>query len=458
MKSLLFVLLLACICLPENVPAAEQPVPAKSKSNSNSKAKNARKAAPNSVVTINRPMRPPAGFVPRVEAALQHGCVHEQEVQAAALRLGIPRSDIENILPGLHPSPGSSEPVCINYAEAVLPAGIGSSLAVLEPRSEKTAIAVTVVRSNSNGSIDSTRQTLSMAGWRELIVPAVEIRGGNSDGILSLPDHLQWEANILLRRLVVDVESLPRHQVRIVLHTPGGESFDKIAAIELIDTASERVVDSVVWLDRDDDIGAYFNPRGDNFERLFWESPVEFTRITRGVGKGAVTIKRRVAVKSSGKKKKSFVSRTIRYRGLHVGIDFAVPVGTPVRAVADAVVVFVGPRGGYGNLIVLEHGKNYQTYYAHLSRFADELTVGQKIFRGEEIGYVGMTGITTGPHLHFEIRKDNQYFDPLASQNNMTLWNLYPEEHAQLLAKFVALNVTRATRQLPPAIRSAQSR
>ena len=140
---------------------------------------------------------------------------------------------------------------------------------------------------------------------------------------------------------------------------------------------------------------------------------------------------------------------TIRYRGHHVGIDFAVPVGEPVRAVADATVVHVGPRGGYGNLVVLEHGKNYQTYYAHLSRFADGLSVGDRVLRGEEIGYVGMTGVTTGPHLHFEIRKENQYFDPLAKENNMTLWNLYPEEHAQLLAKIVALNVTRGGRQLP---------
>jgi murein DD-endopeptidase MepM/ murein hydrolase activator NlpD len=118
--------------------------------------------------------------------------------------------------------------------------------------------------------------------------------------------------------------------------------------------------------------------------------------------------------------------------------------------VADAVVVFTGVRGGYGNLIVLEHGKNYQTYYAHLSRFADGLSVGQKILRGEEIGYVGMTGNTTGPHLHFEIRRGHEYFDPLAKQNNMALWNLYPEEHARLLIKMMTLNVTRAG-PLPPA-------
>ena len=412
-------------------------------------AKSKRKAVPNRVVTVKRPMKPMAGFVPRVEASIHYGCADAQEVQAAAARIGVPSADMENLFSGLLPLSATPERTCINYAVAMLPAGLSSTLAVLEPKVGKDGQSATIVQTRPNGSIDSTHETLPTEGWRELIVPAADYEASGMDGIRSLPYYLQWESSLLVRQLVAGVDSLNRHHLRLVLHKPAGETHEKIVAIELIETAGGRVVDSVVWLDRQDDVGAYFNPRGDNFERVFWEAPVEYSRITRGIGKGAVTIRRRVAVKASGKKKKTFVNRTIRYRGHHVGIDFAVPVGEPVRAVADATVVHVGPRGGYGNLVVLEHGKNYQTYYAHLSRFADGLSVGDKVLRGEEIGYVGMTGVTTGPHLHFEIRKENQYFDPLAKENNMTLWNLYPEEHAQLLAKIVALNVTRGKRQLP---------
>ncbi len=446
MRAFVIFLLFVCLSLPEHAAAANPPLPAKSK----------RKAAPSRTVTIKRPMRPMAGFVPRVEASIQHGCVDSQEVQAAAMRMGIPQGDVEKLFSTLLPLSASPERACVNYAAALLPAGIGSSLAVLESKADrdkdreyKEGLWVTVVHSKPNGMVDSSRESVSTEGWQDLIVPALGIDSGGADGIRGLPYYLQWEAGLLVKHLLTDVDELARHHVRIVLHKPAGEDYDKIVAVELVETATARVIDSVVWLDREDDVGAYFNPKGDNYERLFWEAPVDYTRITRGIGKSAVTIKRRVAVKASGKKKKTFVNRTFRYRGHHVGIDFAVPVGEPVRAVADAVVVFVGPRGGYGNLVVLEHGKNYQTYYAHLSRFTDGLSVGQKILRGEEIGFVGMTGLTTGPHLHFEIRKENQYFDPLAKENNMTLWNLYPEEHAHLLAKIVALNVTRMNRPLP---------
>jgi hypothetical protein len=88
-------------------------------------------------------------------------------------------------------------------------------------------------------------------------------------------------------------------------------------------------------------------------------------------------------------------------------------MGTPVSAVAEAQVAFMGWRGAYGNLVVLDHGGNYYTYYAHLSQFAENLAVGLKLLRGEELGLVGSTGRSTGPHLHFEIRDaEENILDP----------------------------------------------
>ena len=96
----------------------------------------------------------------------------------------------------------------------------------------------------------------------------------------------------------------------------------------------------------------------------------------------------------------------------HTGVDWAAPVGAPVRAIMDAEVVFAGPRGGYGNMVELKHRDGTVTRYAHLDRI--EARVGQRIGKGEQLGTVGSTGQSTGPHLHFEVRRDGQAINPTA--------------------------------------------
>ena len=421
------------------------------------KVKPKAKTAPTRIAPAKKPARPLVGFVTRVEAAIQQGCADTREIRQQAAKIGIPHSEIENLMAALLVPAEQTERGCIPYALASSPSQLGSTLAVLERPDDNDRYWINVLHSKQKGSADTLRESLVADQWRDLLLPANDFSNGGSDALRVLPYNLQWEATLLARRMLVDTDAATRYQFRLVLQKQSGEDYEKIAAIELLNQADGRLLDSAVWLDRDHDVaGAYFNAKGNNYERMFWESPVDYLRITRGVGATTVTVKRRVAIPATGKKKKTFVNRSFHFRGNHIGIDFAIPVGEPVRAVADAVVVFTGVRGGYGNLIVLEHGKNYQTYYAHLSRFADGLSVGQKILRGEEIGYVGMTGKTTGPHLHFEIRRDHEYFDPLAKQNNMALWNLYPEEHARLLVKMMALNVTRAGPLPPAALGSAQ--
>ena len=98
----------------------------------------------------------------------------------------------------------------------------------------------------------------------------------------------------------------------------------------------------------------------------------------------------------------------------HTGIDIAAPSGTPIRASGEGRVVQVGRFGGYGRFVRIRHGGNVETTYGHLSRYADVLKVGQKVRQGQVIGYVGRSGRTTGPHLHFEIRRDGKPVDPLA--------------------------------------------
>jgi murein DD-endopeptidase MepM/ murein hydrolase activator NlpD len=97
----------------------------------------------------------------------------------------------------------------------------------------------------------------------------------------------------------------------------------------------------------------------------------------------------------------------------HRGLDIAAPAGTPVRAAAAGQVVEAGWSGGFGRLVRIRHGARLETAYAHLSRFAPRLAVGREVDAGELIGHVGSSGRATGPHLHFELRRDGRALDPL---------------------------------------------
>ncbi|MCW5655139.1 M23 family metallopeptidase, partial [Hydrogenophaga sp.] len=142
--------------------------------------------------------------------------------------------------------------------------------------------------------------------------------------------------------------------------------------------------------------GSYYTPDGRNMRRAFLRSPLEFSRITSGF-----TTAR-------------FHPILQKWRA-HKGIDYAAPVGTPVRATADAVAATVGHQKGYGNVIVLRHANSIQTVYAHLSGFRRDLRAGTRVQQGEVIGYVGMTGLATGPHLHYEFHVNGLHVDPLRS-------------------------------------------
>jgi murein DD-endopeptidase MepM/ murein hydrolase activator NlpD len=140
--------------------------------------------------------------------------------------------------------------------------------------------------------------------------------------------------------------------------------------------------------------GGYYSVDGKSLKQGFLKSPVAFTRISS-----------------------SFSMRVHPISGVwkqHKGTDFAAPLGTPIRASGDGVVDFVGVSNGYGNMVVLKHWANYSTAYGHMSRFASGLRRGQKVHQGDLIGYVGSTGWSTGPHLHYEFRVAGEARDPNA--------------------------------------------
>ena len=141
--------------------------------------------------------------------------------------------------------------------------------------------------------------------------------------------------------------------------------------------------------------GGYYTPEGKNLRKAFLRSPLEFSRITSGFTNARF-------------------HPVLKEWRAHKGIDYGAPIGTRVKAVADATVSFIGKQNGYGNLLVLQHQGQYSTAYGHLSGFARGLHKGSKVNQGDIVAYVGMTGLATGPHLHYEFRIAGVQRNPLS--------------------------------------------
>jgi len=253
-----------------------------------------------------------------------------------------------------------------------------------------------------------------------------------------LPVELVWELNSIIKQIYPeDNNSLENTNsiVRLIVDFGDRERWAQIWAVEIIDPSNKEVFASAFWVERNDIPGAFFTGNGESLERSFWTNPLSYRRISRGVG-----------MVRAGSAKRSKANAPVaqaaptkqRYRA-HMGIDYAAPIGTPVFSVANGKVVHMGFSGAFGNLIVLEHPGNYHTYYAHLSNYNPELELGNEVRRGIEIGFVGTTGRSTGPHLHFELRKDGIYVDPYGSKTQLDLWSMRDNESGQLTREVLLL-------------------
>lgn len=150
---------------------------------------------------------------------------------------------------------------------------------------------------------------------------------------------------------------------------------------------------AVLFRSKGKDLG-YFAPDGSSLKRMFLKSPIKFGRI------------------SSRFQRRRF-HPVLRVHRPHLGVDYAAPRGTPVRAVGDGTVIIAGRRGGAGKMIKIRHNSVYKTAYKHLHGYARGIRRGAKVKQGQIIGYVGSTGLSTGPHLHFEFYKHGRFVDPL---------------------------------------------
>ncbi len=165
----------------------------------------------------------------------------------------------------------------------------------------------------------------------------------------------------------------------------------------------------------------YYDPKGRSMRKAFLRTPVDFARISSRYGKRRHPVLNRVRA--------------------HKGVDYAAPRGTPIRAAGEGKIVHRGKKGGYGRTIIIQHGNRYSTLYAHMKSYARGTRSGSRVRQGQIIGYVGSSGLATGPHLHYEFRVFGRHRNPLtvklpdAAPINKAYKNAYMAKARPLLAQ-----------------------
>jgi murein DD-endopeptidase MepM/ murein hydrolase activator NlpD len=204
---------------------------------------------------------------------------------------------------------------------------------------------------------------------------------------------------------------------RIVYQTYSHDGHEvgagKILALEFINDDKRH---DAVWFAPEGESGGYYNFDGESLRGAFLRSALKVSRISSTFGV------RRHPIHGS-------------FRN-HNGVDYAAPTGTPIHATGDGVIDFIGNQRGYGKTTVIRHQNNIKTLYAHQSRFASGLKKGSKVEQGQLIGYVGSTGWSTGPHLHYEFRVADRPVDPLSI--DLPVARSLDKEHKQAFETVVA--------------------
>lgn len=218
---------------------------------------------------------------------------------------------------------------------------------------------------------------------------AVEAAGGRPALAVDLAEIFQWDVDFLrdLRRGDRFVVLVDEQRVEGAFYRYG-----TIFAARFVNDG--RSLDAVVFPDAEGRLG-YYGLDGTPLRKMFLRSPLKFSRITS---------------RFSG----SRFHPVLKRRMPHYGVDYGAPVGTPVHATADGTVTLAGRNGGAGNMVSLRHPNGYETNYLHLSRFGPGIRKGARVGQGQVVGYVGSTGLSTGPHLDYRVRLNGSWINPLA--------------------------------------------
>ena len=216
--------------------------------------------------------------------------------------------------------------------------------------------------------------------------------GLNSQLVLNLADIFGWDIDFS-----VDIREGDSFRVLLEDNYKDGKFVytKRILAAEFMNQGREY---TLFYFKDHDGIEGYYDSAGRSVRKQFLKSPLRYSRI------------------SSSFSNRRFNPILKIYRP-HYGIDYAAPTGTPIEAVCDGKVTFAGWKGGYGNCITIQHSATYASNYGHLSHFAQGVKAGAKVKQGEIIGFVGSTGLATGPHLDFRIAENGAFINPFNLKN-----------------------------------------
>jgi murein DD-endopeptidase MepM/ murein hydrolase activator NlpD len=214
-----------------------------------------------------------------------------------------------------------------------------------------------------------------------------------------VPDRIALKiAEIFSSEIDFNEDLHPNDTINVVYeglyHNGGMVVTGDIIAVEVV---NRKKIYRAVHFGKASSKSAYFTPEGKSLQKSFLRSPLEFARVSSSFSRGR------------------YHPVLHRFRA-HKGVDLAAREGTRIKASGDGVVKFKGRKGGYGNVIILQHRNQMQTLYGHLSRFRKGLRKGQTVEQGDIIGYVGMSGLATGPHLHYEFLLKGVHHDPMTVQ------------------------------------------
>jgi murein DD-endopeptidase MepM/ murein hydrolase activator NlpD len=241
----------------------------------------------------------------------------------------------------------------------------------------------------------------------ELISKDIDARISSVQGVINSSLFVDGKKAGLPDRLIMQLADIFAWDVDFALNIRPGDQFtvlyktlyvnDKevitgdIIAAEFVNRG--KTYTAVLFEDDDGKVN-YYTPDGRSMRKAFLRTPVDFARISSRFNL----------------RRKHPVLNRIR---AHKGVDYAAKKGTPVKVTGDGVVTFRGHKGGYGRVVIIQHGQHYSTLYAHLSKYKRGLKKGDRVKQGDVIAYVGMSGLATGPHLHYEFRIDGAHRNPL---------------------------------------------
>lgn len=241
----------------------------------------------------------------------------------------------------------------------------------------------------------------------ETITTALETRTSEASGIITHSLFLDAQRAGLSDPLIMQLVELYGWDIDFALDIRAGDRFYVIYEEKFKDgvKVQDGPILAAQFVNQDKPFRAvryihadghtdYYNEHGFSMRKAFLRTPVNFSRISSKFSLG----------------RKHPILNKIR---AHRGVDYAAPTGTPVKATGDSIVTLAGNKGGYGRTVILRHGEKYSTLYGHLSRYARGIRNGTRVKQGQIIGYVGSSGLATGPHLHYEFRINGVHHNPL---------------------------------------------